>query len=465
MSFYSTSSFRCSFALCNPKLQPLVSMSLSSKLPLHFSGNARFNRNHVHHHPTALRIRASNASSSGSGTNLVLLSSTVTVTTAVANRVLYKLALVPMKEYPFFLAQFITFGYVVIYFSILYIRYRARIVTDEMMAIPKLRFVAIGLLEALGLVAGMSAGALLPGPVIPILNQYVLMAWLHLWFVLWACPFIPTKKEENDNIAVKSVTFLVWQLMFSSLLLKRKYTINQLIGCLLVASGVIVAITSGSNAGQMLSDIQFFWPALMIISCAFQALASVIKEYIFIDSATRLKHKSLDIFVVNSFGSGFQALFVFLSLPLLSKLKGIPFAELPSYFKSGAGCFLGKPDLVAITRFMSYSIPYLLCTRIIDAFSPSGCDGAPLLPLLYIITNLAFNISLLNAVKTSSAVVSSLLVMLSVPISVYILSLPLPYLPEGTSLSPFFLLGCGILLCGLLLYNTSRPVRNSSEVD
>ncbi|KOM41758.1 hypothetical protein LR48_Vigan04g195600 [Vigna angularis] len=272
MSFYSTSSFRCSFALCNPKLQPLVSMSLSSKLPLHFSGNARFNRNHVHHHPTALRIRASNASSSGSGTNLVLLSSTVTVTTAVANRVLYKLALVPMKEYPFFLAQFITFGYVVIYFSILYIRYRARIVTDEMMAIPKLRFVAIGLLEALGLVAGMSAGALLPGPVIPILNQ----------------------------------TFLVWQLMFSSLLLKRKYTINQLIGCLLVASGVIVAITSGSNAGQMLSDIQFFWPALMIISCAFQALASVIKEYIFIDSATRLKHKSLDIFVVNSFGSGFQ---------------------------------------------------------------------------------------------------------------------------------------------------------------
>ncbi|CAJ1974054.1 unnamed protein product [Sphenostylis stenocarpa] len=403
MAFCSTSSFRCRFALCNPKLQPLVSMSLSSKLPLHFFGNARFNRNHVHHHPTSLRIRASNStSSSGSSTNLILLSSAVTVTTAVANRVLYKLALVPMKDYPFFLAQ-----YVVIYFSILYIRYRARIVTDEMLAIPKLRFVAIGFLEALGLIAGMSAGALLPGPVIPILNQ----------------------------------TFLVWQLMFSTLLLRRRYTINQLVGCLLVAVGVVVAIASGSNTGQMLSDVQFFWPALMIISCAFQAWASVIKEYIFIDSATRLKHKSLDIFVVNSFGSGFQALFVFLSLPLLSKLRGIPFAELPSYFKSGAGCFLnlgaGKPN----------------------------CEGAPLLPLLYIITNLAFNISLLNAVKTSSAVVASLLVMLSVPISVYILSLPLPYLPEGTSLSPFFLLGCAILLCGLLLYNMTRPERNSSEVD
>jgi hypothetical protein len=54
----------------------------------------------------------------------------------------------------------------------------------------------------------------------------------------------------------------------------------------------------------------------------------------------------------------------------------------------------------------------------------------------------------------------------AVPISVYVLSLPLPYLPEGgTTLSPFFLLGCAILVCGLYTYNTTRPARNSSEVD
>jgi hypothetical protein len=33
-----------------------------------------------------------------------------TVVLAVMNRVLYTLALVPMKNYPFFLAQFATFG-------------------------------------------------------------------------------------------------------------------------------------------------------------------------------------------------------------------------------------------------------------------------------------------------------------------------------------------------------------------
>lgn len=60
---------------------------------------------------------------------------------------------------------------------------------------------------------------------------------------------------------------------------------------------------------------------------------------------------------------------------------------------------------------------------------------------------------------------SYMLMIFTVPISVYILSLPLPYLPEGTNLSPFFLLGCAILVCGLYLYNTTRPARSSSEVD
>ncbi|MED6130812.1 Protein clt2, chloroplastic [Stylosanthes scabra] len=375
----------------------------SNSQPLHFSHTNRTRTTTANNN--RLKIRASSSSddpspsTSSGGSNLILFSSAaITVTLAVANRVLYKLALVPMKDYPFFLAQFTTFGYVVVYFSMLYIRYRAGIVSDEMLAIPKLRFVAIGFLEALGVATGMFAAAVLPGPVIPVLSQ----------------------------------TFLVWQLMISILLLGRRYSINQLVGCFLVATGVVVTITSGSNTGQVLSEVEFFWPALMIVSSAFQAAASVIKESVFIDSAIRLKQKSLDIFVVNSFGSGFQALFVLLFLPFLSNLKGIPFLQLPSYLKSGAGCFLNL------------------------GAHKSSCDGAPWLPLLYIVTNLTFNISLLNVVKTSSAVVASLMVMLSVPISVIILSLPLPYLPEGTSLSPVFVLGCAILVSGLYLYNSTK---------
>ncbi|KAL7262455.1 hypothetical protein ACSBR1_000765 [Camellia fascicularis] len=378
--------------------------------------NGRFK---IHHRTTRIlrqplpnrkfSIRASikEGLESSSNTTLIIVSSVITVILAVANRVLYKLALVPMKDYPFFLAQLTTFGYVAIYFSILYIRYRAGVVTDEMLAIPKSPFIMIGILEALGVAAGMSSGAMLPGPAIPILSQ----------------------------------TFLVWQLAFSVLLLGRKYSWNRIAGCLLVAAGVVVAVASGSDTGQMLSGIGFVWPVLMIVSSAFQAGASILKESVFIDAANRLKGKLLDIFVVNSFGSGFQALFVFLFLPFLSSLKGIPFSLLPTYIKSGAGCFF---NIGAHTL---------------------GCEGAPLLPLLYMVTNIAFNISALHLLKISSAVVSSLNSMSSVPISIYILSLPLPYLPEGVNLSPFFLIGCMILVVGLILYNIPQPLKQDSEIE
>ncbi|XP_022951312.1 protein CLT2, chloroplastic [Cucurbita moschata] len=340
-------------------------------------------------------------SDSPAKTKIIVVTSVLTVLLATANRVLHKLALVPLKEYPFFLAQFTTFGYVIVYFSLLYLRRRANIVTDEMISLPKSRFMVVGFLEALGIAAGMASAASLPGPVIPILSQ----------------------------------TFLVWQLVFSVILLGRRYSLNQIAGCVIITAGVAVAVGSGSNAGQMLSGVPPLWPALMVASSAFQAGASIMKEFIFIDAATRLGGKSLDIFVVNSFGSGFQALFVLLFLPFLSNMKGIPVAKLPSYLMHGAGCFLN-----------------------VGAERP-GCGGAPLLPLLYVVTNLSFNITLLSLVKKSSAVISSLVVMLSVPVSIYILSLPLPYLPQGATLSPLFLTGSLMLVLGLALYYSPQRTK------
>ncbi|CAN6338429.1 unnamed protein product [Urochloa humidicola] len=343
----------------------------------------------------------------GSSPVATAAASAAVVALAVANRVLYKLALVPLKAYPFFLAQLTTFGYVAVYFSILYARYRTGVVTRSMLALPKRRFVAIGLLEALGVASGMSAGAILPGPAIPILSQ----------------------------------SFLVWQLIFSALLLGRTYSVRQIIGCILVTSGVILAVASGANEGQFLSGVQLIWPALMITSSAFQAGASILKEAVFIDGAKRLKGKRPDIFVVNSFGSGFQALFVFLLLPFLSNLRGIKFAELPGYLNGGAECFLNAGE------------------------GPIDCGGAPFLPLLFIVVNMAFNIALLNLVKMSSALVASLTSTSAVPISIYILSLPLPYIPHGAELSTSFIIGAVVLLMGLVLYNFPQSSAKQLKAD
>lgn len=345
------------------------------------------------------RIVEDNCRKSENQTVKVVVAAAAVVVFGVGNRVLYKLALVPLKQYPFFLAQFSTFVYVIVYFSILYIRYRAGIVTDEMLAVPKTPFLIVGLLEALGAATGMAAGAMLSGASIPILSQ----------------------------------TFLVWQILLSTIFLGRRYKVNQLLGCFLVAIGVIITVASGSGAGKSLQEAGIFWSLLMMVSFLFQAADTVLKEVIFSDATQKLKGGSLDLFVVNSFGSAFQALFICLLLPFLSKLWGIPFSQLPNYLKDGAACFLNIGKL------------------------SSGCDGAPLLPLLFIIVNMGFNISLLHLLKISSAVVSCLATTVAVPISIYMFTLPLPYLGVASSLPTGFLAGAIILIMGLLIYTWTPP--------
>ncbi|KAJ0084061.1 hypothetical protein Patl1_29355 [Pistacia atlantica] len=390
----------------------------------------------------------------------VVVAAAVTVVLGVGNRVLYKLALVPLKHYPFFLAQLATFGYVVVYFSILYLRYHAGIVTDEMLSMPKAPYLLVGLLEALAAVTGMAAGAILSGASIPILSQ----------------------------------TFLVWQILLSIIFLGRRYRVNQLLGCSLVAIGVIITVASGSS-GHSFKDVGIFWSILMIISFFLQAADTVLKEIIFIDAAERLKVcitlaefkyifidlwrfsgsiccKFLWICIsgryplgINIFGScGYtklqftnfyfffhcksgglkslhrliQALFICILLPFLSKLWGVPFSQLPNYLRDGAACFLNIGTL------------------------SSGCDGAPLLPILFVLVNMGFNISLLHLLKISSAVVSSLASTFSVPIAVYVFTLPLPYLGVASSLPTGFVAGAIILVMGLLIYAWTPKVSSYS---
>ncbi|KAL7151935.1 hypothetical protein ABFS83_04G064800 [Erythranthe nasuta] len=333
----------------------------------------------------------------------VVVAAATTVVLGVGNRVLYKLALVPLKHYPFFLAQLATFGYVIVYFSILYLRYQSGKVTDEMLSLPKSPLIAVGLLEALAAASGMAAGAILSGAAIPILSQ----------------------------------SFLVWQLILSYTFLGRRYRYNQLFGCFLVAVGVIVTVASGSGTGSLM-EAGIFWSILMIISFFLQAADTVLKETIFLDAAQRLKGGTVDLFVINSYGSAYQAVFICLLLPFLSNLWGIPFSQLPNYLKDGAACFLNVGTM------------------------SNRCNGAPLLPLLFVIVNMGFNISLLHLLKISSAVVSCLASTLSVPISVYMFTLPLPYLGIASSLPPGFVGGGIILIVGMLIYIWT-PSSNSSS--
>lgn len=112
--------------LNGPKSRSFISASLHSP-SLHRSTS--INDSNLTHRYTSIllssprnfnfTVRASTAaentpqpSSSASSSNrqLIVVTSAITILVAVVDRVLYKLALVPMKPYPFFLAQLTTFG-------------------------------------------------------------------------------------------------------------------------------------------------------------------------------------------------------------------------------------------------------------------------------------------------------------------------------------------------------------------
>lgn len=104
--------------------------------------------------------------------------------------------------------------------------------------------------------------------------------------------------------------------------------------------------------------------ALFSVSTLMFALDSVYKEKIFRDYRAK-KGKQLDIFVVNTFGSTWQAVFTFLLLPVNAAVRGVPLSQLPGYLRDGLACLAGlTPQACAL-----------------DGHS---CGGAPVLPLMYI---------------------------------------------------------------------------------
>lgn len=107
----------CPSPLTFSSLHPLQNPPFftTQHLKIHHKRSPKFVQ-HSSRFDSKFKIRAFGKNSDGpswasdNNAKLVILSSVVTVLLAVANRVLYKLALVPMKDYPFFLAQLTTFG-------------------------------------------------------------------------------------------------------------------------------------------------------------------------------------------------------------------------------------------------------------------------------------------------------------------------------------------------------------------
>lgn len=338
------------------------------------------------------------AKESSAGGLTFFLSVAALIVFGVANRVLYKLALVPMGDYVFFLAQFQTFGYCVVYFTALFVRYKTGAVSKKQLeAAPMKLFAGVGVIEALSQVLGFIGASKLPGVILPLLSQSVMF----------------------------------WNLTFSKFVLKKQLQWQQLLGAAAVVVGVCIAAFPADGGPGLLAGVPMLYIGIFLASMGFPALDNVVKEKIFKDVKEEI-NEDLDIFVVNSFASGFQALSVLLLLPGIASLRGISPGQLPAYLVEGFGVFMGQ--------------------------GASAGNGAPLLPILYVAANLAFNISALLVLRTSGALANSLAIAALTPLTIYAFTFPLPYLGDAPSLGPQFALGSAILIAGLLTYNSTSLI-------
>jgi hypothetical protein len=224
---------------------------------------------------------------------------------------------------------------------------------------------------------------------------------------------------------------LFWQILLARLFFRRRLGAAQLAGAAAVAAGVALAGVPAAGGASPLAGAHPGAAALFVFAMLFPALATVLKEHVF--RAARLRHlprgQELDLFVVNSFGSAAQAVAVLAALPLLAAARGFALAGARARLAAGAACLCGGGS--------------------------AACAAAPAATAVYIVVNLAFNVSALALIRRAGNVAISLTMSAVVPLSVAAFALPLPLGVGGAALGPAFLAGVALLTVGLCVYNSS----------
>ncbi|KAK9789740.1 hypothetical protein WJX73_001036 [Symbiochloris irregularis] len=385
---------------------PVTSITRVATLGTKIQDGTECNRNHkaVRRRSTFKTLAASESASGrqsprsrGFTASQGALVLTVLVT-GIVNRILYKMVLQPLGNYVFFLAQLQTFSYVLVYMTILFFRKRMGLVTSQMLqATEKQRFAFIGACEALSQVVGFLCASRLPGVVLPLLSQ----------------------------------SMMFWQIALGRVVLNKRLKQAELVGAAAVVGGVVCAAWPSHAGGSILAQTNPIYTVLFMASLFFPAVSTILKQDIFERAKAKLGGQQLDIFVVNTFSSLAQAGFVFLLLPVLSSLRGIPLSGLPDYLLQGWTCLRGGAPTCC-----------------------SDCAGAPQLAGLYIATNLAFNISILSLLRSTGNIAVSLTMSSIVPMTIWAFTLPLPFLDAAPVLGANFAGGVVILFLGLLIYNS-----------
>ncbi|KAK4531827.1 hypothetical protein CCYA_CCYA09G2684 [Cyanidiococcus yangmingshanensis] len=332
----------------------------------------------------------------------VIFTSVAYVALSVVNRVAYRMSLQIVPAYTFPLSLFVTMCYVLVYSCILSLRVRSRVVPISQVEWALRNwplFALIGTLEAATFVIGMFSASRLPGALLPVLNQGILLF-----------------------IAIASYV-----------LLGRRYTSTQILGLIVVLIGVMLSIgpqTVGHAASDLSSGGIWVNALLFFGSYAFVAIAVVLKERVFKRSGLQP-----DLFIVNTFSSIMQFLATSITLPFV---------------------------LTFATQIAGSSSTKAYFSDALRAFAGYDSRLMPWLALGYVGVNIIFNVTGLRLLKIASALDSVVASLISVPLTTLAFCLPLPLLVRSR-FSPMVILGLVVLLTGIWLYNLPRTTRPADD--
>ena len=372
-----------------------------------------------HHAPrrTTTAYAASPRSSSGAATppttfplsphaRAVAALGAATILLGAANRVLYKAALDACGGAPaaLYLAALQGAAPAVVYGSVLKWKEARGTVPAGASAASLLgsrwRLASVGAGEAASSALSFAAAARLPGALLPLLQQ----------------------------------TMLVWQLAFERVVLKRAQPPRRLAGVAAVLAGVCLAAWPRGGLGGAASAAPPDAMALFALAMAFPAVAFLTKESIFADAAAASGGAPLDVFALAARTSAIQALCILALLPASVLASGVRLPGLFPALLAGAG-------------------------RVLGPAAPSR--GA--LPLAYVACNIAFNVSLITLVRVGGALAAGVAAAVLVPVAAAAFCVPWPGLPPPAALGPWFAGGVGVSVAGLGLALSASRTGNGGD--
>jgi len=326
-----------------------------------------------------------------------------TVSAGSLNRVAGKVVTVPMNEYSFFLACFNSITYVALYFTILLFRYCLGIVPGKMLSSVWARSgdTSLNFISRLGpwkyfLICGFLDG-------------------LATILLLIGSPYLP-----GHVIFLGTQFSILFSMIISSLILKKRYTFWEFWSVLLLYCGVCITLIPQLTGID--KSLSLYYSLIMAFVALPNSLSVVLKEKLF-------QNYNFDLFIVNSHGSLFQLITFPIFLPFAIIFGQTQGQSLQDYIINGFDCFIGKTPMG----------------------SPFDCSPDPYPYLVYISLNVIYNLFLLLLVKRASAVLSFMTVQAILPGSVILFYFNWPLL-DAEKFSYWTVLGLIVIVAALPLY-------------